>query len=75
MTTTTKSLLASQMGVRYGITDKTAWLFMHQLSAAVKFSGNHPMDGIVPVDEFVIGGMEKGKVGRGYNSQKKKIVC
>jgi hypothetical protein len=41
----------------------------------MKSSGNNPMDGIVHVDEFVIGGMEKGKVGRGYNRQKKKIVC
>ncbi len=75
MTTTTKSLSASQMGVRYGITDKTARLFMHKIREAMKSSGNNPMDGIVHVDEFVIGGQEKGKVGRSYNSKKKKIVC
>jgi len=75
MTTTTKSLSASQMGVRYGITDKTARLFMHKIREAMKSSGNNPMDGIVHVDEFVIGGQEKGRVGRSYNSKKKKIVC
>ena len=75
MTTTTKSLSASQMGVRYGITDKTARLFMHKIREAIKSSGNNPMKGIVHVDEFVIGGKEKGKVGRSYNSKKKKIVC
>jgi len=75
MTTTTKSLSASQMGVRYGITDKTARLFMHKIRGAMKSSGNNPMEGIVHVDEFVIGGKEKGKVGRSYNSKKKKIVC
>lgn len=75
MTTTTKSLSASQMGVRYGITDKTARLFMHKIREAMKSSGNNPMEGIVHVDEFVIGGKEKGKVGRSYNSKKKKIVC
>ena len=32
------------------------------------------MDGIVHIDEFVIGGKEKGKVGRSYDSKKKKIV-
>jgi transposase-like protein len=41
----------------------------------MKLNLYNPMAGIVPVGEFVIGGMEKGKVGRGYNSQKKKIVC
>ena len=75
MATTTKSLPASQMGVRYGITDKTARLFMHKIREAMKSSGNNPIDGIVHVDEFVIGGKEKGKVGRSYNSKKKKIVC
>jgi len=75
MTTTTKSLSASQMGVRYGITDKTARLFMHKIREAMKSSGNNPIEGIVHVDEFVIGGKEKGKVGRSYNSKKKKIVC
>jgi hypothetical protein len=54
MTTTTKSLSASQMGVRYGITDKTARLFMHKVREAMKSSNNSPMEGIVHVDEFVI---------------------
>jgi len=33
------------------------------------------MEGIVHVDEFVIGGKEDGKVGRSYDSKKKKMVC
>ena len=41
----------------------------------MKSSGQHPMDGNVHVDEFVIGGKEKGKVGRSYESNKKKVVC
>ena len=74
MSTTTKSLSASYMGVRFGVTEKTARLFMHKVREAMKSSENHPMDGIVHIDEFVIGGKEKGKVGRSYNSKKKKIV-
>jgi len=41
----------------------------------MKSSNNHPMDGTVHIDEFVVGGREKGKVGRSYNSKKKKVVC
>lgn len=74
MATSTKSLSASYMGVRYGITDKTARLFMLKVREAMESSGNHPMDGTVHVDEFVIGGTEKGKVGRSYNAKKKKAV-
>ncbi len=37
-------------------------------------SGKYPMDGIVHVDEFVLGGVEQGKIGRSYDSKKKKAV-
>lgn len=74
MATTTKSLSASYMGVRYGVTEKTARLFMLKVREAMASSGNHPMDGTVHVDEFVLGGKEEGKTGRSYDSKKKKIV-
>lgn len=41
----------------------------------MKSSGNHSNDGQVNVDEFVVGGKEKGKVERSYNSKKKKVIC
>jgi transposase-like protein len=75
MSTTTKSLSASYVAERFSITEKTARLFMHKVREAMKSSNNHPIEGIVHVDEFVIGGKEKGKVGRSYDSKKKKIVC
>jgi len=75
MATTTKSLSASYVGERFGVTQKTARLFMHKVREAMKSSGNHPMDGKVHIDEFVIGGKEEGKVGRSYDSKKKKVVC
>jgi len=74
MSTTTKSLSASYMGVRFGVTEKTARLFMHKVREAMKSSENYPMDGTIHIDEFVVGGREKGKVGRSYNSKKKKVV-
>tara|TARA_R110000765_G_scaffold62156_1_gene120659 strand:+ start:28272 stop:28421 length:150 start_codon:yes stop_codon:yes gene_type:complete len=37
-------------------------------------SGDHPMDGTVHVDEFVLGGHEKGKLGRSYDAKKKKAA-
>jgi len=74
MATSTKSLSASYMGVRYGVTEKTARLFMLKVREAMESSGSHPMEGSVHVDEFVIGGAEKGKIGRSYDSKKKKAV-
>lgn len=74
MSTSTKSLSASYMSVRYSVTEKTARLFMHKVREAMKSRENHPMDGEVHVDEFVLGGREKGKVGRSYDSKKKKAI-
>lgn len=74
MATSTKGLSASYMGVRYGVTEKTARLFMLKVREAMAPSGNSPMDGDVHVDEFVLGGREEGKTGRSYDSKKKKAV-
>ena len=74
MATTTKSLSARYMAVRYTVTERTARLFMHKVREAMKSSENNPMDGAVHVDEFVLGGKEKGKVGRSYDSKKKKAI-
>jgi transposase-like protein len=75
MSTTTKSLSANYVAVRFGVTEKTARLFMHKVREAMKSSETIPMSGNVHVDEFVIGGKEKGKIGRSYDSTKKKVVC
>ena len=73
MATSTKSLSALQMSVRYGVSPRTARLFMHKVREGMKSSEHYPIDG--NVDEFVLGGKEKGKIGRSYDSKKKKTVC
>ncbi len=75
MSTSTKSLSAKYLSERYGVTERTARLFMHKVREAMKSSEKYPMDGEVEVDEFVVGGHEKGKVGRSYDAKKKKAVC
>ena len=74
MSTTTKSLSASYMGVRFGVTEKTARFFMLKVREAMASNKNNPMDGIVHVDEFVLGGREETKTGRSYDVKKKKVV-
>ena len=64
-----------QMSVRYGVQENTARLFMHKVREAMKSNGNNPIEGIVHVDEFVVGGHEESKQGRSYDSKKKKSVC
>lgn len=74
MSTTTKSLSASYTAKRFGVTEKTARLFMLKVREAMASSGGCPMDGDVHVDEFVVGGREEGRTGRSYDGKKKKAV-
>ena len=74
MASSSKGLSAQQVSVRFGITAKTARLFIHKIRESMKSSNKFPMDGRVHVDEFVLGGKEDGKVGRSYDSKKKKTV-
>ena len=74
MATTTRSLSASYLAKRIGVTPYTARMFMYKVREAMKSSETQPMDKRVEVDEFVVGGKEDGKVGRSYDTKKKKAV-
>lgn len=74
MSSTTKSVSASQIARRLKISRPTAWLFMHKVRIAMKSSELHDMGGSVIIDEFVFGGREDLKQGRSTDSKKKKVV-
>lgn len=74
MSTSTQSLSSIQMGKRYGITQTTAWYFMQKVRKAMESSKKHPLEGLVHVDEFVLGGQEEGAPGRSYNTAKTKAI-
>lgn len=57
-----------------GVTEKTARLWMHEVGEAMESSRNSPMDGNLHIDEFLLGGREKDKVGTSYKAKKKKAV-
>ncbi len=48
---------------------------MHKMREAIKLRKKDPMKNVIHVDEFVAGDEEKGKVGRSYDSKKKKVGC
>lgn len=74
MVNSSKGMSSIQVGLRYGIRQPTAWTFMHKVRKAMENSKKYPMSELVHVDEFVVGGMEEGKKGRSYNTQKTKAV-
>jgi len=74
MSCTTKSISASHMAKKIGVSRPTAWLFMQKVRIAMKSSELHEMQGAVIVDEFVFGGVEDLKQGRSSDTKKKKLV-
>lgn len=72
--TSIKSLSASYAGGRYGVAEKTARHFILKVREAMESSGNHSMDGTFNMDAFVLGVVEKGKVGQSYDNKKNKAV-
>jgi hypothetical protein len=56
MSTPPKSLSASYIGVRFGVPEKIARLFMYKVREVMKSSESHPMDGTIHIDQFVVRG-------------------
>lgn len=75
MSTPTKCISASQVSARYEIREITARLFILKVRETMKSSENHPAEGIAHCDAFVVGAKEKNKLGKSYNSEKKKATC
>lgn len=74
MSTSSKSISSIQMGKRYSLRQGTAWYFMQKVRKAMKSSQKYPLEELIHVDEFTVGGKEEGKQGRSYDSKKKKAV-
>jgi transposase-like protein len=74
ITNTCKGVSVNHISSKYGINYKTAHLFMKKVKVAMESSTEYPMMGKVYVDEFVIGGFEKGAVGRKTDSKKIKVI-
>src|SRR5699024_10855132 len=59
---------------RYGLNQKTTWLFRQKVQLAMKSSGLHPLQKDVYVDEFEIGTPQAGEQGRSKSQKKVRVV-
>jgi transposase-like protein len=64
-----KGISSVQIAKEFGIQQKTAWLFRQKAQISMKSSGNTFLSGKVNVDEFTVGGPEKGLPGRSDSSK------
>ena len=59
---------------RFGLQQKTTWLFRQKVQEAMKSSLSYPLEDEVHVDEFEIGTPQKGQQGRSASKEKIRVV-
>lgn len=69
-----KGISGLALSREYHLNPKTAYHFRQKIQECMNSNGDAPLEGIVHVDEFVIGGPESGCQGRSAQSRKKRIV-
>jgi transposase-like protein len=74
LSTRKKGMSILEIGKTYNINKKTAELLKSKAQLAMQSSGKHKLTKNVHVDEFAVGGKEKGKQGRSSTSKKTKVV-
>jgi transposase-like protein len=69
-----KGMSSQEIAKTYEVNKDTAWLLRKRAQLAMFSSGNNKLKGKVFVDEFSVGGKEKGKQGRSSSSKKVKVI-
>lgn len=64
LSTMKKGMSTLEISRQYGIHQCSAWYFKRKVQIAMKSKNQNKLNGIVQVDEAVIGGFEPGAVGR-----------
>lgn len=68
-----KGMSSIELGNEFGLRQKTCWQFKWKLQQAMQSSLQHPLTGVVHVDEFWVGEVEEQK--RGRSAGKKKLIA
>jgi len=72
MSTNKKGISSTELSRKLNLRQKTCWAFRKKVSQAMKSRKDHPMNGVVEVDEMVVGQRQEGV--RGREKSKKKLV-
>lgn len=73
MSTNKKGISSTELSRKLSLGQKTCWGFKRKVMKAMASSGLHPLEGMVEVDEMVVGGQEEEVRGR-KNKRKKLVV-
>jgi ISXO2-like transposase domain/Transposase zinc-ribbon domain len=73
MSTSKKGIASTELSRKLELRQKTCWLFQQKVMKAMASSGKYPLQGMVEVDETVVGGEEKNT--RGRQNKNKKLLA
>lgn len=74
ISTKKKGMSSMELAEEYAMRQKTVWDFKRKIQSAMQSSGNYPLEGVVHVDEFYIGGEEEGVTGRSLEGKRKLVI-
>jgi transposase-like protein len=69
-----KGMSANQLKRVLGLSYKTSWYLCHRIRAAMKEVNPEPLDGIVEMDETLVGGKTRGRDWKTQNNNKTIVV-
>jgi hypothetical protein len=75
ISTKKKWMSSLEVSEEYGLRQMTCWEFKWKIQQAMRSSGKCPLEGVVHVDEFFIGGEEEGKRGRSKGDKMLVVVA
>ena len=74
ISTKKKGMSSLELSEEFGLRQMTVWQFKWKIQQAMTSSRQYKLEGLIHVDEFLIGEYEEGKVGRSSDSKKKLVV-
>jgi len=75
ISTKKKGMSSLELSNEFELRQKTCWQFKWKIQQAMQSSKVYPINGIVHVDEFYIGGEEDGKRGRSKGDKKLVVIA
>lgn len=74
ISTKKKGISSLELSSEFELRQKTCLSFKSKVQQAMKSSLNHPLTGIIHVDEFMVGGPEENKKGRSKGLKKLAVL-
>lgn len=75
ISTKKKGMSSLELSNEFELRQKTCWEFKWKIQQAMASSLQHPLEGLVHVDEFMIGGPEEQRRGRSKGAKKLMVVA